>query len=269
MSAADGAAPRVDVGDEARERRYLPAVQPKRGVRWSPDEDAVLHAHYRRKGAVWCAGVIGRSVHSVRKRTEALRMPRISRPWTEKEIGILRREWGDVGERTLRRMLPHRKNSAIARKARELNLAPPDQGTESLKKSAARNGLNLAQLKVALAEGGVRIIKRVRTASPNKRNQGLYRWHVVFPDDATAAVVAWLARGRERFICEEAADHMGVAPSTMRRAVLTLAERRPVDGVRPMRRWALSLADATEALAVYRAGLAVERAARIAAGGRR
>ena len=113
----------------------------------------------------------------------------------------------------------------------------------------------------------VRVSQRVRRSSPNRHNQGLYRWHVVNPDDVTAAVEAWLSRARHT--CEEAADHMGVAPQTMRRAVLSLAERRPVEGVRPMRRWALSLTDAEEALKDYRAQLAVDRAARIAAGGRR
>lgn len=231
------------------------ASLPPGGRLWTTAEEEILRKHYRRRGPAWCAEQLRRTPASVCKRAEMLKLYRHSRRWTAAEDGILRREWGEVGERRLRAMLPGRRSTAIARRAEFLRLAHPAQGMETVKAAMERVGMNRKQFRRVLAEAGVRVIQRVRGSGVRAENRGQYRWCCVYPDEVTAAVEAWLARGRETLTCPEAADRCDVSEATMRRALLTLAGERAVDGMPKGRPWSIAPADAVEALAFYRARL--------------
>lgn len=232
-----------------------PVILPPGGRLWTDAEEDLLREHYLKRGPAWCAERLRRTEASVCKRAEKLRLYRHSRRWTPEEDTILRREWGEVGERHLRAILPGRRSPAIARRAETLGLENAAQGLETVAAAMKRVGMNRKQLRRVLAEAGVRVRLRVRGSGKRASNRGLYRWCCVRPDDVTAAVEAWLARGRATLTCPEAADRCNVSMATMRRALLELATERVVAGMPKGRPWSVAPADADEALALYRSRL--------------
>jgi len=232
-----------------------PLKLPPGGRLWTDAEEDLLRKHYLKRGPAWCAEQLHRTEASVCKRAEKFKLYRHSRRWTPEEDAILRREWGEVGERRLRAILPGRRSPAIARRAETIGLEDADQGLETVTAAMKRVGMNRRQFLRVITEAGVRVKHRVRGSGKRASNRGLYRWCCVRPDDVTAAVEAWLARGRETLTCPEAADRCDVSEATMRRALLTLAAERIVDGMPKGRPWFVSPADANEALALYRSRL--------------
>jgi len=232
-----------------------PSKLPPGGRLWTDVEDELLRKHYLERGPAWCAEQLHRTEASVCKRAEKFKLYRHSRRWTPEEDAILRREWGEVGERRLRAILPGRRSPAIARRAEVIGLEDAAQGLETVTAAMKRVGMNRRQFLRVITEAGVRVKLRVRGSGKRATNRGLYRWRCVRPDDVTAAVEAWLARGRATLTCPEAADRCGVSETTMRRALLALAAERSVDGMPQGRPWFVSPADANEALALYRSRL--------------
>ena len=190
MSAADGAAPRVDVGDLVGE--FMRAEPPPR----------------RRSGP------------------KPKRSPKHRARWTREDLVTLRAEWGEVNERTLRTKLGGRTWAAIAMKAQRLGLANPSQGLISLQEAMKLSGMSLRPLRIAAAEGGVAVHKRVRTNV--KGGVECYRQRVVAPDAVVVAVKAHLARRAALLTTEEIATAHGITVHVARTAIRRLAAIRAV-----------------------------------------
>jgi hypothetical protein len=226
-------------------------LQAKRTPRvlWSTDDVAFLSKHYRRKGAAWCAGKLGRTAPAVR---QAARLNGIRQFWTSEELITLRAEWGALCERGMREKLPGRTWQAIASKAIELGLRAPNQGLISVREAVRRTGLERAQLRRVLAAAGVKVRLRIRTresvAVP------CYRQRVVDAEEVDAAVSAWLTAESKKLRRPEAAAAAGISSYQMTIGMHMLAATRPVEGLRGGRLpWGVSREDAMEAAAMYRA----------------
>ena len=229
------------------------------GRPWTEEERALVRQHYRRKGAAWCAAQLpGRSAHAVRAEARALSVA-VDARWTRAECEILLREWGDVAERTLRKMLPGRTWCSIAQKARKLGLGDPVQGRSSLDALLTRTGLCRRRLERVLREAGVPVMLRPRASTP-RRKERRHRWLAVAPDLAVEAVEAWLERGG--MTSAQAALHCGCDKGIMRRALHQLAAVRPVEGMTDGPWWSVTAADAEEALRLYQQTVADRRRAR-------
>ena len=247
-------------------RAMLAAAAPKPPRRyWTAGEDAVLRAYYRRrKGLALCAARTGRTEDAVDNRAQLLGLRRKAR-WTAAELDVLRREWGDCGERALRRKLPGRTWDGIVQQAAKLNLGCPSQGRVSMEAAADHIGLHHTTLRRILGLAGVVVLRHVRGSTLNARNRGRYCWQRIDLDRAVEAVEAY-DRGRAvTHSCAAAAEHCGVDHTTMRWALQMLAATRPVDGINAGRAWAVSREDAEAAIALYRVRKAEAHAARRAA----
>jgi hypothetical protein len=213
VSAADGAAPRVDVGDERRNLPVITVVGP-----WS--------APRTKRGLIDAGGAA--PVPTMRRRPGP--KPKQSRKhyarWTREDLVTLRAEWGEVNERTLRTKLGGRTWDSIAMKAHRLGLANPSQGMVSLQEAMRISGMSLRPLRIALAEGGVKVSKRVRTRV--ERGVEHYRQKVVDPDAVATAVRAYLARRADLWTTEEIAAAHGITVHVARTAVRRLAAIRSV-----------------------------------------
>ena len=215
---------------------------------WTDEDVAFLRKHYRRRGATWCAAQLGRTVDT----TESAAHRRgITVLWTRRELTILRNEWGELGERSLRRKLPGRTMSAISMKARELGLVNPNQGKASMKEAERASGINRRRLARIFAEYGVRLTYRVRTFTRDPSAEHGRYW-VFDLDEAMDAVRAWLAAKAARLNRAEAMARMGLSMHHTQQAMRLLASTRPVDGL-TAREWLLSPEDVDAAAAMYRA----------------
>jgi len=215
VSAADGATPRVEC-DEARERRHLPVVTVVGP--WS--------APRTKRGLIDASGAA--PTPTMRRRPEP--KPKPSRKhyarWTREDLVTLRAEWGEVNERTLRTKLGGRTWDSIAMKANRLGLANPSQGMVSLHEAMRISGMSLRPLRIALAEGGVKVSKRVRTHV--ERGVEHYRQKVVDPDAVVVAVRAYLARRAALLTIEEIATAHSITVHVARTAIHRLAAIRSV-----------------------------------------
>ena len=254
-------------------RAMLAAAQ-VRPAPWTAAEDAVLRAHYCKRGPRGCmASLPGRSRDAVRCRARVLGL-RTSSRWTEDERRILRREWGELAWKTLRTLLPGRTWCAVAQQALRMGLGDPAQGVHSIEAAVERTGLSRGCLLRVLAAEGVQVINRPLTSPKKRRGPGRpkaaargrsrrgFRWLAVDMDRAVEAVESWMARRASRMTCVEAADHCGLDRTTMRWALTAFAATRPVEGVVPGRPWAVTAANAEAAVAFYRARQAEAAATR-------
>lgn len=228
------------------------AAKPPRRF-WTDREEAVLRKHYRTRGRAFCAAKVGRTVDAVQK--HATTMGITGDPvWTQPEVDVLLQRWGEVSERKLRSLLPGRTWDGIAQHARKLGLPPPSRGTVSIRAAAEHIGLHRLTLLRILTLAHVQVVRHVRGSTISAKHQGQYRWMRVDLDRAVAAVEAYDRRRAALLTNEQAAAHCGVDHTTMHRAVMHLAETRPVEGIDGgrNRRWFLTPADAEAAVALYR-----------------
>ena len=245
------AAPRVDVGDAARERLLVVASATRRVTRpWTADEVAFLRKHYLRRRSAWCAKRLGRTVSST---VQAARKNGLSTKWSRDELVTLRAEWGAISERRMCEKLRGRTWDAIAMKAYEIGLRDPNQGLISIKQAEERTGIERVRLRTILADAGVAIRRRIRTRVMT--TNGAYRQCVVSAEEVDEAVATWLRAESAKLRRMDAAAAVGLSPQQMRAAMEMLCAVRPVDGVPAQRGrlWAVSRADADAAAAMYRA----------------
>jgi len=249
-----------DDGGGLPHRRHLPVVQtqvpaakvaapkPAKRREWTSEDRAFLAKHLRRKGTAWVAAKLGRGVRSIQ--CAALRYG-ISRHWTEREVAILRAEWGELSERGLRQKLAGRAWGGIVFKAHSMGLGDPNQGLIYFKEAIRQTGVDRKRLLMILDDAGVKRVRRVRL----KSEVGGYRQWMVDGDRACAAVVAWLSAQARRLNRAEIIARTGLSAHHVRRALLTLAAVRPVEGFRnaPGQAWLVSPEDADAAAAMYRA----------------
>lgn len=83
--------------------------------------------------------------------------------WTSEEVLTLRREWGEVSQRTLRQKLRGRSWIAIQWKAYSLGIKRCPQGHVSLTALARRFGVERPMLRTILTERGVRLFRAYGT----------------------------------------------------------------------------------------------------------
>jgi predicted DNA-binding protein (UPF0251 family) len=230
---------------------------------WTDAEEAVLTKHYRKRGRAYCAAKVGRTVAAVQKHATAMGITG-DPAWTQPEVDVLLREWGEVSERKLRSMLRGRTWDGIAQQARKHGLPAPSRGKVSVKAAAEHIGLHRLTLLRILKLARVQVVHHVRGSTLSPKRKGQYRWLRVDLDRAVKAVEAYDRRRAATLTNEEAAERCGVDHTTMRAAVLMLAETRPVAGLGGGRgrRWFLSPADADAAIALYRQRAADRAAAR-------
>lgn len=79
------------------------------------------------------------------------------RRWTTTEDAILRREWGELGARSLRQILPGRTACAAALRGRVLGLPPQGQGRDSVSSAAVALGLDYGQVRDLARDAGMRL----------------------------------------------------------------------------------------------------------------
>ena len=245
------------------------ASKPKRRF-WTESEEDILRKHYRKRGRAYCAGRVQRTVDAVQK--HATTMGITGGPvWTQAEVDVLLREWGEISERNLRARLPGRTWNGIAQQARKHGLPAPSRGKVSVRAAAEHIGLHRLTLLRILKLSHVQLVQHVRGSTLNPKSQGQYRWLRVDLVRAVKAVEAYDQRRAALLTNEQAAEHCGTDHATMLAAVMMLAAVRAVPGFGDGRgrRWFLRPSDAEAAMALYREQKANERAARITAGGRR
>jgi hypothetical protein len=236
------------------------AAKPKRRF-WTDREEDILRKHYRKRGRAYCAGRVKRSVDAVQKHATAMGITG-DPVWTQAEVDVLLREWGEVSERTLRAKLPGRTWDGIAQQARKHGLPAPSRGLVSVQAAAKHIGLHRLTLLRILKLARIQVVQHVRGSTLNPKRQGRYRWLRVDLVRAVKAVEAYDRRRATLLSNEQAAEYCGVDHTTMRTAVLMLAEVRPVSGLGGGRgrRWFLRPADADAAMALYRERLASREA---------
>jgi hypothetical protein len=238
------------------------------GWSWTPDEDAVLRDRYQGRGGIArCIAATGRTRSAVVRRAGILGLRQSDR-WTAAELGVLRREWGDVGERTLRAKLRGRSWTGIAQQARAMGLPSPTQGLVSIKAAAAHIGLHPITLRSILDAAGVQVVRHVRASPRNASNQGRCRWRRVDLERATEAVEAYDRERAASLTLMQAAEHCDVCHDVMHAAMRMLAAMRPIGDRalqgRGMGRWRVSPAEAEAAVALYRDRKVDGRSGRVA-----
>jgi hypothetical protein len=92
----------------------------KQGLPWTAAEDEIMRREYARTPVQQLAARLERTIHSVRKRAQALRL-QTWRHWTEADRDTLRAKWGKVRTRELARELG-RPPGAVKQQATKLGL---------------------------------------------------------------------------------------------------------------------------------------------------
>lgn len=130
--------------------------------------------------------------------------------WTVQEVEILRREWGEIGVRSLRAKLPGRTWCGIRQKAHDLGLEfGIPQGKVSIKEGARRAGLSEDLFLRVIVAAGV-LVKR--HPFPTQEHSFGARWQVCEWDEAREAVERW-AGGVEKVTA--AARRHGLTPGCL------------------------------------------------------
>lgn len=236
------------------------------GRRWTAAEDAVLRAHYmRRGGPARCAKMLpGRTMHAVRLRGQKVCPPRRPRTrWTARELQILRLHWG-ASPRTLREKLPGRSWAAITNKVADLGLArvAEHEGLVSLAEAARHCGFSYPTMVEILRAEGVEIHRYHGGMLAERRCQGRGhargRRHAVDLDEAREAVERHLARRARTETIAEAARRYGMSRPGMRYRLLLAGVLTPQD--RPAhRRLDVAAVDRAMAQCEQRARCGAER----------
>ncbi len=104
---------------------YVPPQNPGRSsryLRWTKEEDAILRAHYSKRGSRYTAEILGRSVTSVQHRALKLEIPGNGvRVWTEMEIRYLRSRYPNTSVARICRTL-HRSEQSVRGQINRLGL---------------------------------------------------------------------------------------------------------------------------------------------------
>lgn len=177
---------------------------------WTPAEDAILRARYKRYGAEAMATALGRSISSINHRTQALKLF-THRRWTAEDDRRLRVIWGEMPLAAAAKVLG-RSQATTYWRATKLGLPlGVGQGLEFLTAAAARAGYSTGSLRIILRWAGVKL--RVTMALPRESGR---RFHAVDPLDVDEAVEAWLKTETLR----TAAERRGIAAETLERYLI-------------------------------------------------
>lgn len=188
------------------------------GKNWTEEEERILRAHYPQKNGVQSCGRLlpHRSLNSLRLRASklALRAHRSTKPWTPRELHILRLEWGEVAPRTLREKLRPHTWTAIVWRAKHMGLGSPARGLVSIRRAAEVCGYCSRSMRKILVEQGVTIHQHPGGLRAQKRRE---RRELVELDEARAAVERHMAAtsADSRETIREAARRHGVSQTTM------------------------------------------------------
>ena len=159
------------------------------GVPWSPAEDAVLRERYRHSGAAReVAGQLGRTLHSVYRRAQRLKLRTHAR-WTREDDRKLRNLWGEYTVAGIAKKLG-RTDLATFQHAKEIGLPLGcPSGFEYVWHAAKRTGYPTASLRLILERSGVTIRRTMSRPTPGRKVRPC---HFVDPFEVDQAIAAWL-----------------------------------------------------------------------------
>lgn len=204
------------------------------GKPWMKAEDDVLRAVYPRRGrssrnpwAKLCRVLPGRTRVAIKVRARKIGLHR-SLVWTAAEDAYLRREWGEVGRRTVEAALPTRTWSAIVQRVNDLGLSTIPQGWVTLSEACRRTGYDFKQLHVIIAWTNAQEKARLRACGSNSDPHALgvrtrqhtatwsgraskQPWVWVEWDALEAAIARWLKTER----AADAARRLGLRYMTL------------------------------------------------------
>lgn len=187
------------------------------GRPWTPAEDAILRARYKRlrrtstrkaEAAALLRALPGRTRDAIANRAQKLGVT-WRHAWTPAEDRTLRDLWPDTGARTIRQTLRGRSWTAIRARAFALGLGARWQGYVSIDAAATRLGYHSSLLHKILERYGVRVVLRGGKTERASR----FANRVVLLDDAREAVEKW----ERTETPQESARRYGVSGSQMRR----------------------------------------------------
>ncbi|HVZ89601.1 MAG TPA: hypothetical protein VHG72_21750 [Polyangia bacterium] len=205
---------------------YVEASGTVRTGKWSPEEDAILRENYQKIGAARTAVVLGRTLHSVHRRAQNLKIYTHAR-WTPKDDRRLSLLWGEFPLAKISEEM-HRTPAALYQRSKEIGLTrgiQPD--VEHITSAADRTGFSREALR------GVLRWAHVYARRPMTRTQGAGSRLLGYdPADVDDAVADWMAAE----YVDEAARGMGIHGSTLARWLEEAGERRPAR----KRRWRVS-----------------------------
>lgn len=144
---------------------------------WTQAQDDRVRKIYRLRGGIArLVRELGRTVFAIQMRAHRLGVSRRPRRWTREEKKILRAEWGEVGERTLRAKLPGRSTASIVQKAKALGLPPQIAGRDTIPACARRLGVNRRTVLRLISDAGA----QTRRAAPlSIKRRGAAVWAAV------------------------------------------------------------------------------------------
>lgn len=145
-------------------------------TRWTAAEDDLVRGVYARSSTRrgraltrCCEALPHRTRSAISSRAAELGAAVFGRAWTREELTTLRREWGEVGERTLREKIPGRTVLAIWAKARELGLPPQSDGREGIRPAARRLGIDDLAVRKLIDEAGMTLGHAAPITPRNRR----------------------------------------------------------------------------------------------------
>lgn len=131
-------------------------------TRWTAAEDDLVRGVYARSSTRrgraltrCCEALPHRTRSAISSRAAELGAAVFGRAWTREELTTLRREWGELTERTLRQKLPGRTLLAIYSKARALRLPPQSDGRAGFEQASRRLGVDELAVRKLVAEVGM------------------------------------------------------------------------------------------------------------------
>jgi hypothetical protein len=102
---------------------------------WTPDEDAIIRAHYKERGMRACLALLpGRSKHAVMRRADllgCLRRSIVHRPWTKEDDQILRDHYAKLGWQGCLEIMPKRSKQTIQARVKNLGISTRKFWTET------------------------------------------------------------------------------------------------------------------------------------------
>lgn len=175
---------------------------------WTQQELEILRHLYPRHPERAIKALAPHTPGAVRQQACKLGISDSRRGWSPQECSILRREWGDVGKRTLLSKLKGRTWSAVLNKSFELGLRDQQQGRVSITEAARRAGFCLPTLRTILEAQGV----KVRRVWGQRTRQDSAPRQVVVWDDVRRAVERHLEAERERGERKAWSEHVTAGP---------------------------------------------------------
>lgn len=155
------------------------------GLTWTAAEDDLVRRIYARSSTRrgraltrCCEALPHRTRSAISSRAAELGAAVFGRAWTREELTTLRREWGELGARTLREKIPGRTLAAIYAKARELGLPPQSDGREGIRPAARRLGIDDLAVRKLIGEAGMTL----GHAAPISVRPRRFAWRAVDAD---------------------------------------------------------------------------------------